>query len=206
PLCDMRVADAKRLRDARECAVFKFDGDLIHLVAHADIGAEWTKALRSAYPRRPGRGMITARAIQMGSAVHVPDVQADPEFDLKEAAQASGVRTTLSVPMIREGEVIGAITVDRREVKPFLDKEIGLVKTFADQAVIAIENVRLFKELQTSNRELTTALDKQTATSEILRVISRSQTDVQPVFDTIVDSAVHLLRGYSGGKWTALST
>ena len=198
PVFDIIAANAKRLCDARECAVFKFDGDLIHLVAHADIGAEWTKALRSAYPRRPGRGMITARAIQMGSAVHVPDVQADPEFDLTEAAQASGVRTTLSIPMIREGEVIGAITVDRRELKPFLDKEIGLVKTFADQAVIAIENVRLFKELQTSNRELTTALDKQTATSDILRVISQSQTDAQPVFDAIVASAVRLLGAYSG--------
>src|SRR5262245_39903036 len=197
PVFDIIAANAKRLCDARECAVFKFDGDLIHLVAHADIGAEWTKALRSAYPRRPGRGMITARAIQMGSAVHVPDVQADPEFDLTEAAQASGVRTTLSVPMIREGEVIGAITVDRRELKPFLDKEIGLVKTFADQAVIAIENVRLFKELQTSNRELTTALDQQTATSDILKVISSSPTDVQPVFDAIVQSGLRLLGGHS---------
>src|SRR5215831_6540694 len=184
PVFDIIAANAKRLCDARECAVFKFDGDLIHLVAHADIGAEWTKALRSAYPRRPGRGMITARAIQMGSAVHVPDVQADPEFDLTEAAQASGVRTTLSVPMIREGEVIGAITVDRRELKPFLDKEIGLVKTFADQAVIAIENVRLFNELQEKNRALTEAhaqvtqtLEQQTATSEILRTIAQAQTD-----------------------------
>ena len=88
--------------------------------------------------------------------------------------------------------------MDRREPRPFPDNEIGLVKTFADQAVIAIENVRLFTELQASNRELTTALDTQTATSDILRVISRSQTDVQPVFDAIVRSAVRLLGGHSG--------
>src|SRR5207248_4630436 len=89
-------------------------------------------------------------------------------------------------------------TMQRTEIRPFSDKQIELLKTFADQAVIAIENVRLFTELQASNRALTTALDTQTATSDILRVISRSQTDVQPVFQAIVASAVRLLRGYSG--------
>ncbi|HYT32458.1 MAG TPA: GAF domain-containing protein, partial [Thermoanaerobaculia bacterium] len=153
-------------------------------------------------PRPPGRGSITARAIQTRSLVHIPDVLLDPEFELTEAARVSSVRSTLSVPMIREGEVIGAITVDRGESKPFLDKQIGLVKIFADQAVIAIENVRLFKELEEKNlaltdahAQVTEALEQQTATSEILRVISQSQTDVQPVFDTIVRSAVKLCDG-----------
>src|SRR5262249_37302043 len=91
-----------------------------------------------------------------------------------------------------------AIQLRRAEVRPFTDKQITLLQTFADQAVIAIENVRLFTELQASNRDLTTALNKQTATSDILRVISRSQTDVQPVFDAIVASAVRLLGAYSG--------
>src|SRR5262245_18138396 len=102
------------------------------------------------------------------------------------------------VPMLRNDAAIGAITVVRVEARPFTDAQIELLKTFADQAVIAIENVRLFTELQTSNRELTTALDTQTATADILRVISRSQPDVQPVFETILASAVRLLGGYSG--------
>ncbi|HYK12191.1 MAG TPA: GAF domain-containing protein, partial [Gemmatimonadales bacterium] len=191
PVFDMIATCAKRLCDARECAVFRFDGELIHLVAQADTGAAWAHALRSAFPRRPGRGMVTARAIQTGSLVHVPDVLADPEFELTEAARTSGVRTTLSVPMIREGEVIGAITVDRREPKPFLDKQIGLVKVFADQAVIAIENVRLFNETKE-------ALDQQTATAEILRVISSSPTDLQPVFAALLDHALTLCEASNG--------
>jgi GAF domain-containing protein len=202
PVFDTIAARAKRLCDARECAVFRFDGELIHLVAQADTSAAWASALQSAFPRPPGRGSITARAIQTRSLVHIPDVLIDPEFELTEAARASSVRSTLSVPMIREGEVIGAITVDRRESKPFLDKQIGLVQIFADQAVIAVENVRLFKELQEKNRALTEAhaqvteaLEQQTATAEILRIISSSPTDVQPVFDTIVRSAVSLCNG-----------
>src|SRR5207244_7928723 len=102
--------------------------------------------------------------------------------------------TVLSVPMLQEERLIGVLTTWRREVRPFADTQATLLQTFASQAVIAIENVRLFTELQASNRELTTALDTQTATSDILRVISRSQTDPQPVFDAIMVSAVRLLR------------
>src|SRR5262249_12095853 len=97
----------------------------------------------------------------------------------------------------REGRCLGAINVWRREAAPFSESQIALLQTFADQAVIAIENVRLFTELQTSNRELTRALDTQTATSHILRVISQSQTDAQPGFDAIVRSALQLLGGHA---------
>ncbi len=118
----------------------------------------------------------------------IPDVLADPEYGNAPQSMVGGFRSVLAVPLLRDGEAIGAIVVGRPEAGPFPETQVDLLKTFADQAVIAIENVRLFTELQSRNRDLTDALEQQTATSEILRVISQSQTDVQPVFDTIVRS------------------
>jgi hypothetical protein len=120
----------------------------------------------------------------------MPDISKDPEYVYQDVARAADYRSVLSVPMLRDGQPIGTITVYRNVARPFPDAQIDLLKTFADQAVIAIENVRLFTELGVRNRDLTTALDQRTATAEILRVISSSPTDVQPVFDAIVRSAV----------------
>jgi GAF domain-containing protein len=130
----------------------------------------------------------------------VSDAQTRPDLSehQREIARARGFRSQLVVPLLQGHTAIGVISVTRREAGGFTQAEVALLQTFADQAVIAIENVRLFTELQASNRELTTALDTQTATSDILRVISRSQSDVQPVFDAIVVSAVRLLGAYSG--------
>src|SRR5262249_37841470 len=134
------------------------------------------------------------------------DLAAATEYPLGSAlAQQIGYRTTLIVPLIRDGLALGAIGIRRTEVKPFTDRQIALLQTFADQAVIAIENVRLFTELQEKNRALTLAhaqvtetLEQQTATSEILKVISSSPTDVRPVFDAIIENAVRLCRAFNG--------
>jgi GAF domain-containing protein/CheY-like chemotaxis protein len=143
----------------------------------------------------PGRGSIVGRTLLEGSVVHVHDIETDPEYTMWEVQQKIGARAVLGVPLLREGTPIGVIMLMRRRVRPFSDKQIELVTTFADQAVIAIENVRLFEAEQARTRELTESLEYQTATGNILRVISSSPTDVQPVFDTIAESAVRLCGG-----------
>jgi two-component system, NtrC family, sensor kinase len=148
---------------------------------------------------RISRAWVTGRAVVDGRPIHVDNLAtAGDKFPEGQAmALRDGHRTTLATPLLREGKAIGAILIRRTEVRPFSDKHIALLKTFADQAVIAIENVRLFKELAARNRDLTEALDRQTATAEVLRVISQSQSEVQPVFDTIVDNAMRLFRAWA---------
>jgi len=178
---------AMSLCEADIGSLFRFDGQLIHVGAFHGTPGE-TEASRRAFPQRPSHGSVTARAILAATVVQIDDVSKDPE-----AADALRMfRTVLSVPMIRDGRPLGAITVARRVVRPFSDEQIGLLQTFADQAVIAIENVRLFTETKE-------ALEQQTATSEILRVISSSPTDVQPVFEAVLASGVRLCGARFGG-------
>jgi len=202
PVFDTIAANALRLCDARFSAVFRFDGELIHIAAFQNLTPEGTAAFLTAYPCRPSRGGTTQRAILTRSIVHMPDIHEDPEYVYQDVAQKADYRSVLSVPMLRDGEVIGTITVYRDAARPFPDAQIELLKTFADQAVIAVENVRLFTELQARNADLTEALEQQTAASEILRVISQSPTDVQPVFDTIVAAALKLCSASAANVFT----
>ena len=189
PVLDSIATNAALVCEAYDAVVFLREGDHVRYAAHyGPITITVQHATLS-------RDSVTEAAILDRQPVHVHDLLATepPAFPLTaKAAREGGFRTCLSVPLLRENEAIGALAIRRREVQPFTTQQIDLLKTFADQAVIAIENVRLFTELQAKNRELTTALDQQTATSEILRVISRSQTELQPVFDAIVDSAARL--------------
>src|SRR5262245_7342072 len=203
PVLDAVAERAARLCNAFDALIYRLDGDRLRLVAHH--GPIPAPGPIGAYTRPLGRGMVSGRVVLDGRTVHVADMRAEADEFPETAAQRIGSRTVLGVPLMREGIAIGAIILRRLEVQPFTDKQTHLVTTFADQAVIAIENVRLFKELEAKNRALTDAhaqvtesLEQQTATAEILRVISQSPTDVQPVFDTIIQSAVRLLDGFSG--------
>jgi GAF domain-containing protein/CheY-like chemotaxis protein len=201
PVFEAIVESASRLCAAEFSAVSRFDDGLLHLVAINNMSPAETAAFHSLFPRPVRRDFIMGRAFLDGRPVHVEDVLADPDYDVRTKSvlqQVAGYRTFLGVPILKEGVPIGVIGSARREVKPFTSAQIELVKTFAAQAVIAIENVRLFTELDTRNSELRVALEQQTATSEILRAISRFQTDVQPVFDAIAAKALDLCRATTG--------
>ena len=143
-------------------------------------------------PIKPERGSVNGRVLLEGKVVHIPDVRADPEYTFVEGQKLGAYRTALGVPMLREGVAIGVLALTRSEVRPFTDKQIELVSTFADQAVIAIENARLFEAEQQRTRELSESLEQQTATSEVLRVISSSPGDLKPIFETILENATRI--------------
>ena len=148
-----------------------------------------------------GRGTVAGRVFKQGKTVHVPDVLADPEYTSLDAQKIAGHRSTLGVPLLREGSPTGVVLLMRRSPQPFTDKQIELVETFADQAVIAIENVRLFDEVQARTRELSEALEQQTATSEVLQVISSSPGELEAVFLAMLKNAVRICGAKFGHLW-----
>ncbi len=197
PVFDAIATNAARLCDAVNGLVIRFDGELLHLAAQYNVDPQRLAAVRQAYPRPASRGALSGRAILTRDVVHVPDLSKDPEYTLP-AATTIGYRSVLAVPMMHEGVPRGTILVARDVVAPFSDAHIALIQTFADQAVIAIENVRLFTELQEKNHELTTALDQQTATSNVLKVISRSTFDLEAVLTTLIENATRLCAAQQG--------
>ncbi|HXU90353.1 MAG TPA: GAF domain-containing protein, partial [Methylomirabilota bacterium] len=180
PVFDTIAANASRLCGGIAAIVARFDGEMMHLVAHHNPRPGIEPVTARLYPRRPGRDTTAGRAILERSIVHISDADKDPDLAPNLAADVRA-GSFLAVPIMRHGRPIGAISVSRVETGAFPAAQVELLQTFADQAVIAIENVRLFTELEEKNRRLTVALDQQTATSEVLRAISSSVIDLQPV-------------------------
>jgi GAF domain-containing protein len=191
PVFDAIAERARVLCGARVGVTTRFDGELMHMVGYHGTSPEAEAAMRASFPMKPGRGSINGRAILAKAPAQIADIRVDPDYSLKAAADQGNWRSSVAVPMILNGEVIGGVAVSRAEPGLFSDKLVALLQTFADQAVIAIENARLFNETKE-------ALEQQTATAEVLQVISQSPTDVQPVFDAILDRALKLCGAHLG--------
>ncbi|MFZ1952689.1 MAG: GAF domain-containing protein [Pseudolabrys sp.] len=186
---DSMAENAVRLCEAERGYIFRFDGKMLHAVASYNAGFENLEFVRR-NPIAPGRSTVSARAALERRTVHIADVQADPEYQYV-LRDVEPIRTTLSVPMLNGNDLVGTITIYRLEVKPFTDKQIALVETFANQAVIAIENARLLNELRES-------LQQQTATADVLKVISSSPGDLEPVFQAMLGKAMQLCEAKFG--------
>jgi GAF domain-containing protein len=188
---DTLIRSAAQLCDANAGHIYLREAETYQLAACAGFSVEYEEFLKQR-AIVPGRGTLIGRTAEEGGIVRIADILLDKEYDYQAAQKLGGFRTMLGIPMLRDGTPIGVLALTRSEVRPFTDKQIELVTTFADQAVIAIENVRLFDEVQARTRDLSEALTYQTGSSNILKVIASSPTDVGPVLKAIVENACEL--------------
>jgi GAF domain-containing protein len=194
---DTLVESAARLCEAEMANIWRPKDGAYRLAASYGITSRHkeyleNKGFLATVAIEPGRGSIVGRALLEGKTVHVDDVQADPDYNLSGVIALGGYRTVLGVPMLRQGVPIGVIALTQSFVRPFTAKQIELVETFADQAVIAIENVRLFEAEQQRTAELSESLEQQTATADVLKVISSSPGALEPVFQAMLENAVRI--------------
>jgi GAF domain-containing protein len=196
PVFETVAESSVRLCGADRAFIFRFDGELLRMVAAYNAPQDFKKWVEQ-HPIRPGRHSGSARAALERRTIHIPDVLADPEYSYG-AKDVEAIRTVLGVPILKGNDLLGVMMIYHLEVRPFTDKQIALVETFADQAAIAIENVRLFNDVQKRTQELTESLRQQTATADVLKVISRSAFDLRMVLDTLLQSAAQLCEADQG--------
>ena len=188
---DTLTTSAAGLCDADFAFIFQQLGDLLHLAASHGFSSDFIEYQKQ-NPVPFGRASLTGRTALERKMVHIPDVLEDPEYTWTKSIELGQFRTMLGIPLLREGVPVGVIALSRRTVRPFTDRQIELVTTFADQAVIAIENARLLNELRQRTDDLSESLEQQTATADVLKVISTSPADLEPVFATMLEKAARI--------------
>ena len=194
---DTLAQSAVNLCEADQAVIRRRVGDSYPVAATCGFTQQQREHLER-YSPKPGRGSVFGRTIVEGCTVHIPDVSADPEWERADQPRVTGIRAAVGVPLLREGVIVGILVVIRTEPRAFSQKQIELLETFADQAVIAIENVRLFEEVQQRTRELSVSLEQQTATSEVLSAISTSPGKLQPVFEVLLENATRICEARFG--------
>ena len=201
PVFDLITRRARELCNANAAALWSFDGELIHFLSNDAPGgtAEGDAAYRRQFPMAPTRGGSFGRAILDRQIVHIRDVDADPE--VAQFVRDLGMRSVVAIPLLRDGTVIGAISINAKEPGGLSDGQVALLETFAEQAVIAITSAETYRELQQRTGDLQESLEYQTATSDVLQVISRSTFDLQPVLETVVLTALRICDAQQGVIW-----